>query len=318
MPKMKALRFDHYGPPSALALIDVDRPDAGGEQALVEIHAAAINPSDVRNVAGSFNAMLPRTPGRDFAGVVVSSGTWEGKEVWGSGTGFGVTRDGAHAQYVNVPVAWLAQKPAELSMIQAAAIGVPYIVALTALTQADLVAGETLLITGAAGAVGRAAAQIAHWKGAHVIGIVRPGQEHEADESLDFGETDLAQAVSRLTEGKGVAVALDAVGGGLFEPALNSLSRGGRQVAIAASDDRRVSFDLADFYHELKRLIGIDTMKLEGPQIARLFGVLATGFEHGSLTAPNVRAWKFGDAVAAYEAVDRGGETVKHVLLPRE
>jgi NADPH:quinone reductase-like Zn-dependent oxidoreductase len=65
-------------------------PNLRTGEALVELHASAINPSEVKNVAGAFKASLPRIPGRDFVGMVVAGERREGKEVWGSGAGFGV------------------------------------------------------------------------------------------------------------------------------------------------------------------------------------------------------------------------------------
>jgi hypothetical protein len=74
MTTMKALRFEKYGPPSVLSIQELRVPDLKMGEALVELYASAINPSDVKNVAGVFKAALPRIPGRDFAGVVVAGG----------------------------------------------------------------------------------------------------------------------------------------------------------------------------------------------------------------------------------------------------
>src|SRR5436305_861810 len=70
--RMKALRFAQYGPPSVLTLQQCETPQPGPGESLVEVHAAAINPSDIKNVGGAFKTPLPRTPGRDYAGVVVA------------------------------------------------------------------------------------------------------------------------------------------------------------------------------------------------------------------------------------------------------
>ena len=85
MTTMKALRFEKYGPPSVLSIQELRVPDLRTGEALVELHASAINPSDVKHVAGAFKASLPRIPGRDFAGVVVAGDGWKGKEVWAAG-----------------------------------------------------------------------------------------------------------------------------------------------------------------------------------------------------------------------------------------
>src|SRR5882757_1782702 len=127
MATMKALRFEKYGPPSVLSIRQSPVPDLKTGEALVELHAAAINPSDVKNVAGVFGASLPRIPGRDFAGVVVAGAGWKGKEVWGSGAGFGVSRDGTHAQYIVLKSDGLSEKPTHLSMEEASTVGVPHL-----------------------------------------------------------------------------------------------------------------------------------------------------------------------------------------------
>ena len=172
---MKALRFAEFGPPSVLRIEEVAIPEPGEGEALVQVKAAAINPSDVGNVAGRFKSTtLPRTPGRDFAGIVVKGKAREGEEVWGSAPTLGIMRDGSHAEYVVVPAEPLSIKPKSLSMAQAAAIGVPYITAWASVVMAaQIQAGETILIVGAAGAVGQAATQIANWKQARVIGADR-------------------------------------------------------------------------------------------------------------------------------------------------
>ena len=180
--KDESSAFHKYGPPSVLALEELPVPDLKPGEVLVELHAAAVNPSDVKNVAGIFKASLPRVPGRDYAGVVIAGDDWRGKEVWGSGAGFGVARDGSHAQYVIVDFDGLSEKPLQLSMAEASTVGVPYLAAFLALIHAaDIRSGETILITGALGAVGRAATQIAHWKKAKVIGVDRSNNPSEAD-----------------------------------------------------------------------------------------------------------------------------------------
>jgi NADPH2:quinone reductase len=258
---MKSLRFTAFGPPSILRLEEVAIPAPGEGEALVQVKAAAINPSDIGNVAGRFkNTTLPRTPGRDFAGISIR-GMHEGAEVWGSYPALGINRDGSHAEYVVVPAETLSLKPKSLSMAQAAAIGVPYITAwASVVSAAQIQPGETILIVGAAGAVGQAATQIANWKQARVIGADIKSDPIPGTESVVNTETeDLRRRVLELTAGKGVDAVFDTVGGPLFEPALRSLRFGGRQVAIASPGHPQVSFNLVDFYHNFSRLLGVDS-----------------------------------------------------------
>src|ERR1700729_4375077 len=99
---MQAIVIRQFGDPKFLKVEEVPTPVPRDGEALVEVKAAGINPSDVKNVQGVMHGTtLPRIPGRDFAGVVVSGPSdWVGKEVWGTGGDIGFTRDGSHAQYI--------------------------------------------------------------------------------------------------------------------------------------------------------------------------------------------------------------------------
>src|SRR5580658_2869373 len=114
--RMKALRFTEFGRPQVLRIEEVPIPEPGAGEVLVRVKAAGINPSDIGNVAGRFkNTTLPRTPGRDFAGIVMKGTRHEGSEVWGSSGKLGIVCDGSHAEYVLVPLETLSPKPKSLS-----------------------------------------------------------------------------------------------------------------------------------------------------------------------------------------------------------
>jgi NADPH:quinone reductase-like Zn-dependent oxidoreductase len=303
---MKALRFSTFGTPSVLRIEEVPVPEPGDGESLVQVKAAAINPSDIGNVAGRFKkTTLPRTPGRDFAGIVVKGKRNPGAAVWGSSPTLGIARDGSHAEYVVAPDETLSLKPESLSMAQAAAIGVPYITAwASVVTAAQIQPGETILIVGAAGAVGQAAAGIANWKQARVIGAATTSDPVPGTEAVINTKTeDLRERVLELTAGRGADVVFDTVGGPMFEPALRSLALGGRQVAITSAGDPRVSFNLVDFYHNLSRLIGVDSYGLTLQQVAEIADALRPGFEAGALKPPPVEVVPFEEAVNAYVRV---------------
>ena len=314
MKLMKALRFHSFGSPEVLAIEEIARPVPGDGEVLVQVRAAGLNPSDVVNVAGRFHATtLPRVPGRDLAGVLASGGEY----VWGSVPGFGMTRDGSHAEYVVAPKDAISIAPSSLSAEQAAAVGVPYTTAWGALIRsAQLRAGETVLIIGAAGAVGQAATQIAKWKGARVLGATRGGSASPGAAAVVDTSGDMRARVFELTDGKGAEVVFDTVGGSLFEPALRCLGRGGRQVAISSSKEPRVSFSLVDFYHNMSRLIGFDSYSYTPRDTAEILDELRGGFESGALVAPRVKGIPLAEAVAAYQDVAGGRAETKIVLIP--
>jgi NADPH:quinone reductase len=266
-------------------------------------------------VSGHFDhTVLPRVPGRDFSGVVIEGpAEWIGAEVWGTGGDIGFTRDGTHAQFIKVPVAALSRKPVTLSHEQAASIGVNFVVAwLGTVEYAKLAEGETIAVIGAGGGVGGAVTQIAKARGARVIGIDRhaPAEGSPAAELIDeyvpFDEHS-AKRVRELTNGAGVDVVYDAVGGVAFEMALSLARRRGRVVEISATGKRRVEFDMIDFYHNETQLFGTDSAKLGVADSAPLMTAIAEGFDSGKLKPPVIaQRFSINDARDAYRAVAGG------------
>jgi NADPH:quinone reductase len=307
---MRRLRFDEFGL-DALRLEETSRPEIAAGQTLVRVKAAGLNPSDLTNVKGGFSqTKLPRTPGRDYAGVVEEGPKdWVGAEVWGSGAELGFTMDGAHADYVVVPAASLTRKPANLSFAAAAAAGVPFVAAYVALVEkAELREGETVLIVGARGSVGHAARELAQVRKARAIGVDREADEIDGMEVI-ASSGDVAAAVRARTGGRGVDVCLDAVGGPLFQVALASLANGGRLAVIAAAKgDANVTFDMRDFYHRELRLIGVDTLKKSAVASASIQRELAPLFESGALTVDAPEEIPLDQAVDAYHKLETGSK----------
>ncbi len=326
---MRALRFARYGAPDVLELADLPRPEPDAEHAVVRVEAAGINPSDVRNVAGGMEGTtLPRVPGREFAGTVVDGpAAWVGRAVWGTGAALGFSQDGTHAEYVRFPAGALRERPRALDAPEAAGVPVTFLTAWVGLVD-DLAvrAGETVVVIGAAGGVGSAVVQLAHWRGARVVGVVRAALPDDAPaaarpdavvRSGDHAEPGaLAAAIREAAGGAGAACGYDTVGGRTFEEHLGGLAQGGRMAVIASPGERRVSFDLITFYRRELRLVGVDSRKHDAHAAARVLGELAAGFESGALAAPRVaRTLPLERAREAYEAVQAGSRG-RVVLTP--
>jgi len=322
---MRAIRFKTFGDPSVLEVAEIAIPAIGETTALVRTMAASINPSDVKNVAGAMKqTTLPRTPGRDFAGVVEAGpAEWIGALVWGTGGDTGFTRDGTHAEMIAVPVASLRRKPDTLSFDQAASVGVNYMAAWRGLEAAGLSAGEMVLPIGAAGGVGGAAAQIAQRIGARVIGADRHAPHPDAPilgiaDKLIVGAEDLPAEVRATTDGNGADVVFDLVGGVMFRNAVDSLALRGRLVEVAATGRREVSFDIADFYHNESRLYGVDTLKYDLTASAAVLEALTPSFEAGDYrAAPISETFGLGDAQKAFRNV-AAGSAGRVVLQPQQ
>jgi NADPH2:quinone reductase len=317
---MKALRLDAFGPLTALTVTDMPTPARRPDEVLIEVRAASVSPFDVKNVKGLVPLItLPRVPGRDYAGVVCDGPpALIGHEVWGTGGSLGLTRDGSHAQYLTIPVNAVREKPSRLDFTQAASIGVSYSAAWIGLSRAARAStGDIVVIVGASGSVGRAAAQIARWLGARVIGADRhPAEDGMFDHQVDTTTQDLRKAVLDLTNGRGADVVFDTVGGPLFGETLGTLRHRGRHVVISSVGERRVSFDLVDFYHQELTLHGVDTIKYDLEASAEILDELRIGFDTSALIPPGVLTFPLAAVAEAYQAVQTGTAGSKVVLLP--
>ena len=262
----------------------------GANDVLIEIKAAAVNPSDVKAATGLMPyAVFPRTPGRDYAGVVIDGPPGSvGREVLGSSGDLGIRRDGTHATHLAVELEATVEKPKSISWEEAAGIGVPFVTAMEGFRRAGIPKpGETVLVMGVNGKVGQAAVQIATWHGARAIGVVRKQEPYEghataAVEVIDASSADVATRVREFTNGKGADIVFNTVGDPYFQAAHKSLALRGRQILIAAIE-RIVQFNILEFYRGQHTYVGIDTLGLSSIATGDVLRELAPGFAGGHL-----------------------------------
>jgi NADPH:quinone reductase-like Zn-dependent oxidoreductase len=296
-------------------IIDIEQPPETPGHAVIEVLAAAVNPSDVKAALGSMpHAVWPRTPGRDFAGrVIAGPAEWLGALVWGTGGDLGVTRDGTHARYLVLPLEALSRKPASVSIAAAGTVGVPFVTANEGLRRAGLKAGQTVFVFGVNGKVGQAAAQLATRAGATVIGVDRGTTRYVGHASspvtvFDGTRSDLAAALLDATGGQGADIAYNTVGSPYFAAALDTLAVGGTQVLISTIE-RTVPFDILAFYRRNLQMLGVDSLKLTVVHCAQTLNGLLPGFNDGSLKAFDVEETTLlplDEAASAYQRVLAG------------
>ena len=295
----------------------------GAGELLIEVKAAAVNPSDVKAATGLMPyAVFPRTPGRDYAGVVIDGpAEWIGREVFGSSGDLGIRRDGTHATHLTVESDAVVEKPSSISWEEAAGIGVPFVTAMEGLRRAGLPnKDETVLVMGVNGKVGQAAVQIATWRGARVIGVVRRNEPYEGHANsnvdvIDASATDVATRVRELTGGKGADIVFNTVGDPYFQAAHKSLAIRGRQILIAAVD-RIVQFNILEFYRGQHTYVGIDTLGLSSIATGSVLGELGSGFAAGHLKPFPIRPgaiYPLEQAKVAFTAV--AGSSRDRVIL---
>ncbi len=237
---MKAVLCQHHGEPESLVFTDVPVPQPEANEALIRVHAAAVNFPDalvIRNLY-QFKPPLPFVPGGEVAGVVVATGA-EVKSVKPGDRVYAMTRWGGFAEYAVAPEEHLMRLPEALDFDTAAALGMTYGTSYHALIdRGALKSGETLLVLGAAGGVGLAAVEIGKALGARVIAAASSPEklavcrEYGADELVDYSREDLKERVKSLTAGQGVDVVYDPVGGPYSEAALRSCAWRGRFLVV--------------------------------------------------------------------------------------
>ena len=252
---MKALLCKQFGPPESLVLEDVPSPQAGAGEVVVSIKAASVNFPDVLIIQNKyqFKPPLPFSPGSELAGVVKSIGPGVANVKPGDKV-IAFTTFGAFAEEVKTEAARLLPLPEGMSFEEGASFILTYGTTDHALRdRAQMKAGETLLVLGAAGGVGVAAIEVGKAMGARVIACASSDEklavcrQHGADDTINYASEDLRERIKALTGGKGVDVVYDAVGGTYTELAFRSIAWRGRHLVIgfAAGDIPKLPLNLA-------------------------------------------------------------------------
>ena len=252
---MKAVLCKQYGPPESLVIEELPAQRPGPGEVVVSVKAASVNFPDVLIIQNKyqFKPPLPFSPGSELAGVVKEVGAGVSNVRAGDRV-IAFTTYGAFAEEVKTEAARLLPLPEKMDFVTGAAFLLTYATSDHALRdRGALKAGETLLVLGAAGGVGLAAIEIGKALGARVIACASSEdklavcREHGADATLNYATEDLRERVKALTEGRGVDVVYDAVGGAYTEPAFRSLAWRGRLLVVgfAAGEIPKLPLNLA-------------------------------------------------------------------------
>ncbi|WP_428311229.1 NADPH:quinone oxidoreductase family protein [Hydrocarboniphaga sp.] len=237
---MKALLCKQHGEPETLVVEDTEVPVPGETQVLIRVHAAGVNFPDTLIIQNKyqFKPALPFAPGGECAGVVEAVGA-KVKNVRPGDRAIAFTGWGAFAERVLADAFALVPMPSGLDFVTASAFVMTYGTSYHALAdRAALQPGETLLVLGASGGVGLAAIEIGKVLGARVIAAASSAEklavckQHGADELINYSSEDLKERLKQITEGKGVDVTYDPVGGAFTEVALRASAWRGRHLII--------------------------------------------------------------------------------------
>lgn len=243
---MKAVYYERFGAAAeVLTLADLPDPEPGPGEVLVRLHASGVNPSDVKLRAGARPGAVmqfPRiVPQSDGAGEIVAVGAGVAREVgervwiW---NGQWQRAQGTCAELIALPAEQAVPLPEGTSFAEGACLGIPAMTAWYALHADGPIEGQTVLVTGGAGTVGRYACQMAALSGARVITTVSSAEKAAhagAAEWINYRETDVAEAVLELTDGRGVDRIVEVDFGANQETSLKVLKPGGVIAAYASA-----------------------------------------------------------------------------------
>jgi len=328
---MKAVLMRDFGGPEVLEYTDVPDPDAPGPgEVLVRLHAAGVNPLDtkVRQKYAAMPVSLPRILGCDGAGVVEATGPdvhqfIPGDEVYFCQTDF--RRQGTYAEKIIVRAVQLAPRPAALSMARSAAAPLVTITAWeTLFHRAHVVNGDTVLVHAGAGGVGHVAVQLARDVSARVIATVSGADKAQiardlgASEIINYRDQDVVARINELTDGRGVDMCLDTVGGATFNTSIECVAYGGDLVSLIAppADANWLEARARNLRVSLQTMLTPGNRDIEPAVLeqTRILRSCAPRLSEGTLTVRMADVLPLSEAAEAHRRLEAGGMSGKLVL----
>lgn len=312
--------------PAALTLEEEPLAPLQAGEIRVRLKAAALNFPDLLMTYGKYQhrPALPFTPGMEAAGVVVESNAPDAPFRPGDAVLY-KSKTGAFATHATAVAAQLTPMPAHLSFAEAAAFSVTFLTAYVSLLERGrLAAGETLLVLGAGGGVGQATVTMGKALGARVIaGASAPeklaiAKASGADALINYAEEDLARRVLDLTDGKGVDVVSDPVGGALFESCLDCLAWDGRLLVVGFAGGEFGRLSRARMEARGVSVIGVragEYGRRDSVAGARVAAGLKALAEARKLRPIIGRTWPLHDIKKALQSMEERDVTGKQVVI---
>lgn len=325
---MKAIVVRAFGGPEVLKIEEVPDPQPAPGQILIRTRAIGVNPVDTYIRSGTYTRVpdLPFSPGSDSAGIVEAVGAGvtslaAGDRVYALGTAHGFLV-GAYAELVVCQPNHVYPLPDRVSFAQGAALGVPYATAYRALFQrAQAIAGDTVLVHGASGAVGVAAVQLARAHGLTVIGTAGSERgrqlvaEQGADHVLDHTDAAHFDEIGALTGGRGVDVIVEMAAHINLARDLPVLASKGRVIVVG--NRGTIEINARDTMAKDAAILGMALWSASEAELTSIHAGLGAGLANGSLQPVVGQEFPLADAPKAHEAVLEAGAHGKIVLVPR-
>lgn len=317
---MQAVVASAHGDADVLELRDVATPDPGPGEVRVRVAAAGLNFADVEKRRGNYpdGPDPPFVAGMEAAGRVDAVGPGVDRAVGDPVVCLG---DGAFAEYVVVDAYRTFDAP-DVPLVEAAGVPVQWLTARNCLFEwGDLSPGETVLVLAAAGGVGSAAVQLASHAGATVLGAASGEKTAFVSDlgatAVDYEATDLASAVAESTDGRGVDLVLDGVGGGAFRGAVDALDDCGRVVTYGMASGRPGSVATPRLFFRNRSVVGYHLehgLAHDRERVLTGWGPLTEALESGAASVRVDRRFPLPEARAAYERLESRASRGKLLL----
>ena len=319
---MKAVMMYETGSPDVLKYEDVPTPEPAEGQVLIRIAGIGINFAEVGRRSGVLpfppSEKLPLIPGGEVSGTVEAVGAGVGEYNPGDRV-FTRTR-GSYAEYTVAPAADLVRVPEGMDLVAASTVPIIFETAWGCLvTRGKLQPGETILIQAAASGVGIALVQLAKHLGARVIGTASTEEKLEwargygLDHGINYETQDFVEEVKKLTDGKGVPIIIDGVGGEVFEKSFGALQPGGRILVYGvASGKRSANVLLPTLWFQNLTLMGAGSANCTRDDMEEMLDL----FAKGALRPVVDRTWPLREAAEAHRYIEARKVRGKVALTP--
>ncbi|MWG33568.1 quinone oxidoreductase family protein [Halomarina oriensis] len=323
---MQVIEVTEFGGSDTMQVTDRDVPEPGEGEVRIEVRAAGINFADIMQRRGHYQGGPEPTyvPGMEVAGVVDAVGEGvgrsEGDEV------VGMVDGGGYAEYVTADASGLFDVPEGMNFEAAAGFPVQFLTAHNCLHEwGGLEEGERVLIHAAAGGVGTAAVQIAREAGAETFGTASTQEKRDLatslglDHAIDYTETEFAEEVNDLTDGEGVDLVLDGIGGETTQQSLDCLSHFGRMVSFGAASGEPGHPDTASLLFSNQRVIGYHLgqgMYRAPEKVMSAMPPLMELLGSGALEVQVGETFALEDAAEAHEYIENRESSGKVLLVP--
>ncbi|MDJ0624214.1 MAG: NADPH:quinone reductase, partial [Desulfocapsaceae bacterium] len=321
---MKAIQVQTFGEPEVMQILELDIPQPGDDDVLIEVEAIGVNPVDTYIRAGNYPLLpgLPFTPGKDVSGRVIKIGDgvkkWkEGDRVYSAGT-----LSGAYAQYSVCHQSQIFSLPEKMSFTQGAAVGIPGAAAWRALfTRARAIQGERLLVHGASGSVGMIAIQLAVAAGLEVHGTAGTDEGLEkirkagVSKAYNHSKKDYLEEITKDLGEKGYNIILEMLANVNLVNDLALLGIGGRVVIIGSRGE--ITIDPRATMAKETEILGMSLFNSSEEQMKEAQVGLYQQMDAGRLTPQIAMELPLADAPEAHRRILESGNCGKIILIPR-